>query len=65
MTTIGTNHFTSFSAACRYYRTYGETNEDVKNKIEEGLITIGAPKLKAGERLELIDNLTRYAIVKD
>ncbi len=60
--TYGTSHFTTRSAAIRYYKDYGDNAQDVDRKIAEGLIHIGKPVLKAGQRLTLIDGGKRYAI---
>lgn len=64
MTRIGTSHFLSFAAAMRYYRDYYDIDACivVPQKIREGEITIGRPKVKVGEKLVLIDCGTRYAI---
>jgi hypothetical protein len=68
MITTGTSHFLSLNSAIRYYRDYEpaktrpEIARSVGHKIEEGLIHIGKPTLKAGETLTVIDNGTRYAI---
>lgn len=65
---IGTSHFVSRLKAIRYYSDY-EVFGGVHNaanlvdcKIAEGDIHIGAPSLKPGQRLTVIDNGTRYAI---
>lgn len=64
MTRTGTSYFVSEKAAIRYYRPYGYRNaaETVRRKLAEGEIHIGKPQLKAGERLVIVDNGTRYAI---
>lgn len=63
MSRVGTSHFVSLRAAARYYKGQNENRRDVERKLREGLIHIGPPEIKAGERLEVIDNGTRYAIV--
>ena len=54
-----------------YYRDYEQDahisaadalERHVRNKIEEGEISIGQPDIKAGETLSIIDDGTRYAI---
>lgn len=64
VTQIGTSHFPTFNAACEYYRTYGESSRDVMRKAASGEIHIGPPELHNGDRLILIDNHLRYAIVR-
>lgn len=64
VTKIGTSHFPTFNAACEYYREYGESSRDVTRKVASGEIHIGPPlDLKPHQRLILIDNHLRYAIV--
>jgi len=58
----GTNYFVSLTAANRYYGPYGFAPADVRAKVTIGEIKIGKPEVKPGERLVLIDQLTRYAI---
>lgn len=69
MIRVGTHHFVSVSAACRYYRSQGndelskpELVELVDRKIVCGEIAIGKPSVPPGGRLKIIDNSTRYAI---
>jgi len=66
MTRYGTSHFVSKAAAIRYYRdTEGDNaREAVERKLSEGEIHIGAPDLKPGETLSVIDNGTRYEIAE-
>lgn len=59
---IGTSYFVSKSAALRYYAYEGATESSIERKLAEGLIHIGKPPLKPGERLLVIDDGTRYAI---
>ena len=66
---VGTAHFPSTRAAEAYYRTQDCTTDRqarqlVATKIAEGLIHIGPPPLKEGERLTLIDGNRRYAIIE-
>jgi hypothetical protein len=65
-TTIGTSHFVSLDAAIRYYSDYDydDVKGAVARKIAEGEISIGKPDLKPGERLTLVDEGKRYAIVQ-
>ncbi len=60
--TIGTSHFVSFNSALRYYAYEDATDTDIDRKISEGLIHIGKPALKPGQKLSTIDDGTRYAI---
>jgi hypothetical protein len=60
--TVGTSHFVSKAAAVRYYAYEHATEADIDRKLAEGLIHIGKPELKPGQRLSTIDNGTRYAI---
>ena len=63
---IGTNHFVNFESAVRYYKDYPyrSIRAAVMRKIHDGEIHLGPPTLKPGERLEVIDEETRYAIVR-
>jgi hypothetical protein len=61
---IGTSYFVDRQAAERYYGSYGNVGIDVTNKILAGEIKLGKPPVKPGQRLEIIDNGTRYAIVE-
>ena len=64
--TIGTSHFVSFKSACKYYAVQEGRRDGmaelVRSKKAEGLIKIGAPLIKQGQRLKIVDNGTRYAI---
>lgn len=65
MTTTGTNHFVSFSAARRYYRWQFEgkgLGKFIQGKIDREEIHIGAPKLVKGETLAVDKNEGRYFI---
>ena len=64
MTRYGTAHFVSKAAAITYDQPYHyeDVVEAVERKLADGEIHIGAPKLKPGERLLIIDEGTRYAI---
>ncbi len=64
-TTYGTSHFTSLSAAVRYYKDYGYDKADVQRKIREGEIHIGKPTVKVGERLGTTDGGKRYTITSN
>lgn len=61
-TTTGTAHFINRAAAIAYYADYGSDAADVDRKISEAEIHIGAPQVKAGESLVLLDNGRRYGI---
>jgi hypothetical protein len=60
---IGTSHFVSRDTAINYYRGYGFDAKAVDQKIADGEIHIGKPKLNPNEYLTVIDNGARYAIV--
>lgn len=68
MLITGTNHFVSFSAACRYYGDYEqelslkELGQLVKEKLLDGSICVGPPKLERGQKLRLIDEGLRWAV---
>jgi len=51
-------------AAVMYYKTYGYSRQDVKDKIFAGEVMIGKPTLREGESLEL-DKDRRYWIVTE
>ena len=63
---IGTCHFVSIQAACKYYAdddgsyTY-EDEIEVSNKLNAGEIHIGPPEIKEGETLS-INEEGRYVI---
>lgn len=59
---IGTSYFVSKAAAVRYYAYEHATESDIDRKLAEGLIHVGKPDLKPGDRLSTIDSGTRYAI---
>ena len=59
---IGTPYFTCERAAVRYYKDYGFTANDVRDKFFAGEIHYGKPPLRDGETLVLIDRATRYGI---
>ncbi len=62
----GTSHFVSRDKAIEYYGyeggTYRALGIAVDRKVAEGLIHIGKPSLKPGQRLIVIDDGARYAI---
>jgi len=72
MKTIGSSCFVSFTKACDYYKATGhfergdetpwEIEQEIRRKIDEGEISIGAPSIRQDEKLLIIDNGTRYAI---
>lgn len=59
---IGTAHFTSVEAAMAYYRKQGITADALHQKIMDGEIHIGEPKLADDEGLEIQDG--RYVVAK-
>jgi hypothetical protein len=60
---IGTSYFPSKAKALRYYAYESATMADIERKLDEGLIHIGAPPLKAGkERWCFVDSGLRYGI---
>ena len=64
MTYYGTCHFVSRSAAIKYFRPQEGRHAAaaVREKLAEGLIKIGRPKLKQGERLFTNREEGRYVI---
>jgi hypothetical protein len=58
----GTSHFVSWQSADSYYKEMGYSAADVTQKVAEGEIHIGPPKLKKGETLGTTDNGRRYTI---
>lgn len=60
--TTGTSYFVDKRSAIRYFAYENATSADIDRKLAEGLIHLGPPPLKPGERLSVIDNGTRYAI---
>lgn len=61
MITTGTAHFVDKAAADSYY-SYGFSPEDVSEKIKNGEIFIGAPKIKEGQKLLVHAKERRYFI---
>jgi hypothetical protein len=62
MTITGTSHFDMLRDAVRYYRVYGFNRVEVEQKIKDGEIHLGPPKINEGERYRLdIDN--RYIVI--
>lgn len=57
MIMVGTSHFISLSHAERYYSSKGT----VQTKLDEGLISIGKPSIKKGDKLAY-DSDGRYII---
>lgn len=66
---IGTSHFPTLHCAIRYYMpyegSYKETKPVVERKLDEGQIHLGKPAIKPGQKLILIDEGTRYAIIEN
>lgn len=60
--TIGTSYFVSKMHALRYYDHEGATLNDIAIKEAEGLIHIGKPPIRPGDRLVLLDDGARYGI---
>jgi hypothetical protein len=69
MIRIGTSHFVSRAHAIYYHVCQGYSLPDaevvVGEKIADREISFGEPALKPGQRLEVVDGDTRYAIVED
>jgi hypothetical protein len=60
-TRTSTHHFITFHAACRYYANQGESVQDVRDKIREGTIAVGAPlNLDPTQRLVMNREEGRY-----
>lgn len=62
MTIWGTSYFVNFASAVRYYKPYGYDKQGVHGLKVAGLIHLGKPELKEGEKLILLDDNTRYGI---
>lgn len=62
--TKGTNRFTSFEAAVRYYSAYEgkSARQAATRKLKDGEIRIGKPILQPGETPSIIKGEGRYAI---
>ena len=50
MTRAGTSHFHSLHHAQKYYAVYDVSKWAVQNKLDEGIIHIGKPKLTAAQK---------------
>ena len=61
---IGTCHFVSIEAAYRFYG-YGFTKKEVDQKLIDGEIAIGWPKLKEGQYMFVDQREQRYFIQDD
>lgn len=63
---VGTCHFVNRCAAIKYYSDYhyDDVESTVNRKVEDGEIFIGRPLIKPGEKLVLLDDNTRYGIVR-
>ena len=65
-----THHFTSYSNALKYYRTYEphmsskELSEYVQDKLRKGEIAVRLPQLKEGEILRVDREEGRYVIAR-
>ena len=57
----GTLNFSNFGCAFVYYRGYGYSRDDVRQKVKDGEIYIGKPSLGPGEELHVNDE-GRYEI---
>ena len=62
MTFVGTCHFVSRAGALRYYASQEHDKASVDQKLKDGSIKIGCPKLNPGEKLVIIADEQRYAI---
>ena len=60
---IGTSYFKDLQSAISYY-SYGFNAQQVQNKINNNEINIGKPTIHKNQKLMLIDNCTRYAIIE-
>jgi hypothetical protein len=60
---VGTSHFVSIPAAFKYYKEYGYSEMDVRDKVIAKEITIGQPEIIFGESLK-VDTNGRYMIIK-
>ena len=58
----GTCYFQDRFSLIHYYCKQGFGVEEVNEKLENGEVKIGKPKLKDGEVLEIIPGEGRYAI---
>ena len=65
----GTSNFVNFTKACDYYRDQGndhltpaDLERVVREKIDDGEISLGKPDVPTDCRLILLDNGTRYGI---
>lgn len=67
MLRVGTSHFTSRSAAIRYYLPYfdslPETREAVAAKLDSGEISLSPPIVRPGERYTVDREEGRYFII--
>jgi hypothetical protein len=63
-TRYGTSYFVDWQSAVKYYRPQYDINT-IERKFLKGDFHIGAPRLKTGEKLVVVDNGTRYAIESD
>ena len=61
----GTSHFYSFLDAYLYFKEYGCNRREVQNKINEGSIHIGQPKVKPDQQLYLNTKEMRYFIIEN
>lgn len=62
MNTVGTSNFISVEKAVIYYSLYGFPREEVRRKLAEGEIAIGAPVVNRGEKV-VLDSDGRYHIL--
>lgn len=66
MNITGTSHFKDRDTAIRYYSDYEVDPVSAVNlKLAEGEISLGEPALKAGQKLILLDDGTRYGVVEE
>jgi hypothetical protein len=60
---IGTSHFVSIGDALRFYRPYGYNAAEVRTMLAEGTISIGKPPVVPPDKVTIIQNEGRYAII--
>jgi len=66
MLLYGTSHFVSRFAACRYYRNYGYSQDDVNRMLVEKTVHIGLPPLAdPRDTVVTIDGGLRYGIIEN
>ena len=61
-TITGTNHFSSFSHAVSYYKNYGISEAEVRQKIQNKEIFVGRPVAKPWQKILINKEEGRYFI---